>query len=240
MAIPALVSAIAGMVGSSVGNKIGQSKNPTIADRMKQMNTSQTGGQNMPQTFGDWSGKTGGPVGIANYNTEQQGMQKEIGQMGMEGLRDNNFDFGPIKDATMQDFYQNFLPHMQSRFTGMEGDQRSSGYMNMIGGAGKGLEAQLAAMQQQYGQSEQQNYQKQVEFGNKPQWDMKFRERQPGIAESLATGFGPAALTVAGTMGAAALTGKYNKEAAAIANPRPNTLEQTMGQPIYQPTFLRK
>jgi hypothetical protein len=176
----ALISTLGSMIAGWAGQKIANrgTKNRTIAQKMRSMG-SHNALSGIHGARGNITGPEGGYGQLPMYEPDVMARQKELGEMGMKGLRGQNFDFGPIREKTLQDFYQNFLPGMQSRFTGIEGDQRSSGYLNMIGGAGKGLETDLAAQEQKYKNQAWARYFDMANAGNKQQYENVHAQPQP-------------------------------------------------------------
>ena len=100
------------------------------------------------------------------FDPTQRGQQQQLASMGLGGLQDNQFDFGPIEQQARTNFQSQTLPSLMSRFTSMgEGTQRSSGFQGAVGAAGAGLEESLAGMKQHYGMQEQGNLFKMLQMG---------------------------------------------------------------------------
>ena len=64
-------------------------------------------------------------------------------------LQNYNPSFGPLREQAVANFNQQTIPSLAERFTGM-GGQNSSAFQQALGGAGAGLNRDLAAMEQQF------------------------------------------------------------------------------------------
>jgi len=135
------------------------------------------------------------PTGMSALD---QMIQRSLG--GMDKLP--SAEFGPIRKATESNFYQNTVPGIAERFTGAgAGGQRSSAFEQALGGAGAGMNQNLAAMEQGFNmqnRGQEQNYLMNMLRGGLQQpYDTNFIEPQQSMwgqaAGSLAQG--------AGTMG---------------------------------------
>lgn len=66
----------------------------------------------------------------------------------------NQFDFQPIEDLARQNFSSQTMPSLMGRFN-MGNNRASSNQFGAVSNAGQGLDAQLAAMRQGFGQQRQ-------------------------------------------------------------------------------------
>jgi len=114
-------------------------------------------------TGGFWSSDKGGPVQMAQYNPAQMGQMGEASKMGWEQLKallsqpqGQPFNFQPVADLARRNFAQTTVPSIAERFAslGTGGSQRSSAFPQALSQAGGDLDAQLAAMQEQFGLQE--------------------------------------------------------------------------------------
>ena len=112
-------------------------------------------------------GDPGGLVQVGNYNPAQMGRMGEAANLGWDQMKKlfepqpqqqgyKPFDFGPIADLARRNFNQTTIPSIAERFSslGTGGSQRSSAFPRLLKGAGEDLDAQLAAMQEQFGLQE--------------------------------------------------------------------------------------
>ena len=88
------------------------------------------------------------------YSPGIMNLKEQMPQNIMSQLMGNQFDFGPIEQLTRQNFSSQTMPSLMGRFN--IGDNRaSSNQFGAMSNAGQGLDAQLAAMRQGYGQQRQ-------------------------------------------------------------------------------------
>jgi len=180
-ALPYLGTAAAGLFSGWAGQKIankGQGK-PTINQRMKSLGNN----SDIPGIRGN-TGPEGGPLQFPLYSPEQMAQQSQLGQMGMEGLKNNPFDFGPIKSATMNDYYSHLMPQLLERFAGLGGNQNSSGLLNSLSESGESLQTKLAAMEQDYRSQAGDRYLKMFNQGNQPQYENMILSPQPSTGRA--------------------------------------------------------
>lgn len=206
---PALIGLLASLIGSWGGAKIANRVNRknTIADKMSQMND-----QNNPNAIkgirGDWTSPKGGPVQMPLYDEfQQQGLQN-LYNMGMEGLKNTPIDFGPIKEATMQDYRNNIIPELMERFS--NSNQQSSGLFNALTEGSKGLETTLAGMQNDYNQNALNRYTNMITGSMTPMYENIYRAPQPtglqtGAMKLLEYGLPAGGAVLGGWMGGRAL-----------------------------------
>lgn len=179
--IAALVSAYGSTKISNKINKNAQGKQ-TINQRMQGLN--KNGNSSDISGIRGNLGPEGGPVQFPMYSPEQMGNQQKVGQMGIEGLQQNPFDFGPIKAATMDDYYTHFMPQLMEKFAGLGGNQNSSGFLNSLTESGEALNTKLAAMQQDYRSQAGDRYLKMFDQGNKPQYENMLLSPQPSAGRN--------------------------------------------------------
>jgi len=143
-------------------------------------------------------GKAAGGIGSAlggtspqqlqfqQFTPQQQDVLSQILQMGMQGLQKQPGDFGPIREAATQRFQEQTVPTLAERFTAMgEGAQRGSGFQQALGQAGSGLERELAAMEQQFGQQQGQQLLQLLGLGLTPQYQSALMPGKTGVAQEL-------------------------------------------------------
>lgn len=214
--LPYLGTAAAGLFSGWAGQKIANRGNDqSIAKRMSALGNADGGQQPAgggPRVYGDMTGKKGGVASASIYEPWQEQGQKDVFNMGMEGMKNNNFSFDPIEQQALQNWDQRDMPNLMERMTSLEGDQRSSGFFNMLNQGREGLATNLAAQKAQYGQQQQDRYMQMLGFGGKPQYENMYIPRQPGTGESLATSLLPAGITAGATFGAAYLQNRGMKD----------------------------
>lgn len=90
---------------------------------------------------------------FSRFPEHQQQMDSLIKQI-LSELQSNKYDFGPIREAATKRFQEETVPTLAERFSfmGGEGTGRSSGFERTLGEAGAGLQRDLAAMEQGFGQ----------------------------------------------------------------------------------------
>ena len=81
-------------------------------------------------------------------------LKEQMPQNIMQQLMGNQFDFKPIEDLTRQNFQSQTMPSLMGRFN-MGDNRASSNQFGAMSNAGQGLDAQLAAMRQGFGQQRQ-------------------------------------------------------------------------------------
>ena len=100
-----------------------------------------------------------------------------------EQIMGKQFDFGPIEDMTRQNFQSKSLPSLMNRFS-FGNNRGSSDLMGSLSGAGSGLDAQLAAMRQQFGQQRQGMLSALMGPALSPSFETVKHARTPGGAET--------------------------------------------------------
>ncbi len=126
------------------------------------------------------------------YNTNQQQGFNSLLQMGLQNQQNPYAGFEPIQKQIMDQFHNEILPGIASRFTGNTGGALSSGSLGQqLGTASQGLASMLAAHKAQFGQNQQQFGLQQSQLGLTPQYQNSLQERQPGFLENLLSGLIP-------------------------------------------------
>ena len=88
------------------------------------------------------------------YSQGIMNLKEQMPQNIMQQLMGNQFDFQPIEDLARQNFSSQTLPSLMGRFN-MGNNRASSNQFGATTNAGQGLDAQLAAMRQGFGQQRQ-------------------------------------------------------------------------------------
>lgn len=99
-----------------------------------------------------------------------------------EQLMGDKFDFGPIEELTRRNFAKKTAPGIMNRFN-MGNNLNSGAQMSALGEAGAGLDSQLAAMRQGYGQQRQQLLASLMGPALTPSFENVARPRQQGGME---------------------------------------------------------
>jgi hypothetical protein len=183
------------------------------------------GSQNAPSVTSQNLGDEGNALFFNRYDPDQNALMYLLGQLGLQGLQGNNFDFGPIENQARTNFAQNTIPSIAERFSGL-GAQRSSAFGQQLGQAGAGLESDLAAQKQLYNLQRQGLFQNLAGLGLNPKFESLFAPRQPSFGQSLATNIaGPAAQALIG-VGGQYLMDRFGRPAtnpAGVTNPTNGT-----------------
>lgn len=98
-------------------------------------------------------------IRMPNFTGQQENILNSLLSQGSQGMGNlPSADFGKVKNAAMSDFYQNTVPGIAERFTGMgSGAQRSSAFGQQLASAGTGLQERLGAMEQGYNMQNRQS-----------------------------------------------------------------------------------
>jgi hypothetical protein len=118
------------------------------------------------------------------YSPGIMNMKEQMPQQIMSQLMGNQFDFKPIEDLTRQNFQSQTMPGLMGRFN-MGDNRSSSNQFGAMGQAGQGLDAQLAAMRQGYGQQRQSLLASLLPSLMGPSFENVGQRRQPGGMEGL-------------------------------------------------------
>lgn len=137
-------------------------------------------------------------VEAANRFTKfQQDILNLLAQGGLHGITQTPFNFAPIANQQLENFYTQTVPSIAERFTAMGGGQRSSAFQGALANAGRFLGNDLAALQGQYNLQQQGNLLNLLNLGLTPQFEQFV---QPG-----STGLIPGATNAAVQLGKAAI-----------------------------------
>ena len=119
---------------------------------------------------------------VPMYSPQIMALKNQMPMQIWEQLMGNQFDFGPIEQLARQGFQQKTLPSIMSRFN-MGNNLNSGGQMGALGEAGTNLDAQLAAMRQNYGQERQRLLASLMPTAMTPSFENVMRPRQAGGIE---------------------------------------------------------
>ena len=92
---------------------------------------------------------------FSNFTPEQQGIISKLGQLGIKGLENNQYNPEQIEGAARRNFTQKTIPSITERFSGSGG---SSALGNQLREGGQDLEDRLAALKYEYGQNQQRHF----------------------------------------------------------------------------------
>lgn len=127
---------------------------------------------------------TGTPPKVEGANRFSEFQQKALNyltQLGIGGISQTPFNFAPIANQQLENFYTNTVPSLAERFTAMGGGQRSSAFQGALANAGRFLGNDLAAQQGQYGLQQQGNLLNMLNLGLTPQSEMFVNPGSPGL-----------------------------------------------------------
>lgn len=97
---------------------------------------------------------------IPIYSPQTMNIQNQLAQMGFGGMgdyyqrlmQDPYLAFQPYAEQATKNFYQQTVPGIAERFTGV-GGQRSGAFAQQLGSAGADLQTNLAALGSQFGEN---------------------------------------------------------------------------------------
>lgn len=158
-ALPAIMSAGKGI--SSLFKR--RSRRHGMQGGMQGLGPTDQSQMNMPQGMGYMQvpGGKGQQPGsffqVPRYTPQQQQLQQQVGQLGLESLQNPSALFAPIREAEMARFQQDTIPNILEQLTasGPSGERSSAYGQSLIGGA-QGLARDLASQEAQFGQQQQQ------------------------------------------------------------------------------------
>lgn len=145
--------------------------------------------QNQNQGWGDWlaslfQSTPAQQVTSSPYNQQQQQFFGNLLQQGNQNMQNPYAGFEPIQNDIMSQFYNEILPGIASRFTGMTGGALSSpSFVQQLGSGAQGLAERLALHKTNFGQQNRQFGLQQAQLGLTPQLQNNYTERQPGPFE---------------------------------------------------------
>lgn len=126
------------------------------------------------------------------YTPYQQAAQNYITYNALNRLGGGGFDFGPIANQQLEQFYGNTVPTLAERFTAMGNGQRSSAFQGALAQAGRGLSNDLAAQQQLYNLQQQGHYANLLNYGLRPQFENAIQPGSPGFLQAAVPAATPA------------------------------------------------
>ena len=118
------------------------------------------------------------------YSPGIMGLKEQMPQNIMSQLMGNQFDFQPIEDLARQRFSSQTMPSLMGRFN-MGNNRASSNQFGAVNNAGQNLDAQLAAMRQDFGQQRQGLLASLLPTLMSPSFENVGQARQPGGIENL-------------------------------------------------------
>lgn len=139
---------------------------------------------------GGMGGLPKGALQIPKYDPQTMQTLQQLLGMGLQGWQQNQPDFGPIREKALADFQSNTVPSIAERFAGTS--RRSSGLEGALGAAGAGLQRDLGAMEQGFGQQNRQQLLGLLQLGLTSPYESVYKGRQPGFGENLAVSALPA------------------------------------------------
>lgn len=119
---------------------------------------------------------------VPMFSPEIMGLKNRMAPDIWGRLSGDEFDFEPIENLARQNFQSKTIPSIMSRFN-MGNNRNSSSLMGALGQAGSGLDAQLAAMRQNYGLQRQNLLASLMGYSMTPSFQTDFRPRIPGGIE---------------------------------------------------------
>ena len=177
--------------------------NPLAMQQMAQNGTIPMGALNKAPKSSSWSGT---PAYTQTFGTLTPQQQQLLGQTQQSalGLLNNfkPFNFAPIAQQAQERFYGQTVPTLAERFTAL-GGQDSSAFQGALASAGRGLDVDLAALEQQYGLQQQGLQQNLLAnllsagLGTRA-FESAYIPKQQGFGESLVLNTVPAAIRAAG------------------------------------------
>lgn len=131
-----------------------------------------------------------GALQIPKFSPNQmQGLEQLLG-IGLGGLQQTPFDFGPIKDNAIKSFYSDIIPTIQERYAGTASN--SSGLQGAIGGAGARLGRELGGMEQGFNFQNRGQALQALALGLQSPYETIYKKRQPGFFENAGVAAVPA------------------------------------------------
>lgn len=178
-----------------------QFSSPAFGNQVPQINAQNTAipqGQVLHQ-----SGKQRGAIGkffagsrpqtfnLSRFTPYQQEALNFLLQSGLEGLANQEqFDFNPIANQQLEQFYTQTVPTLAERFTAMGNGQRSSAFQGALANAGRFLGNDLASQRAQFGLQQQglnqSLLQNLIGLGLSPQFETAINPGQGGLLQGLA------------------------------------------------------
>jgi hypothetical protein len=119
--------------------------------------------------------------GANRFSPFQQNALNFLAQGGLRGLTQTPFNFAPMANQQLENFYTNTVPSLAERFTAMGGGQRSSAFQGALANAGRFLGNDLAAQQGQYNLQQQGNLLNLLNLGLTPQYEQFVNPGTTGV-----------------------------------------------------------
>ena len=129
----------------------------------------------------------GTPEGIQlfqRFTPEQQSAFSQLLQGGLQGLQNPHQGFEDIANEANKNFQSNTIPSILQQFAANGGNKNSSGLQGALGAAGAQLQGGLAAMKQQFGDTNRRTALAQTGLGLQPQFESVLRPKQAGFGET--------------------------------------------------------
>lgn len=164
-------------------NRPWQQKNPGAATGL---NATLAGLGMIPSAMfggGGWFGKKGGTSQMPLYGQQTMDLMGGLPSQLMQQILGDQFNFDPIEALTRRNFMGKTMPGIMNRFN-MGNNLNSGAQMGALGEAGAGLDQQLAAMRQQFGQQRQQLLGSLFGQSLRPTFENVERQRIPGGIET--------------------------------------------------------
>mgnify|MGYP001561976237 CR=1 FL=1 len=157
------------------------------------------GGNTKPGQGNALTGSQGGIMQIDRFKPEQQQLQSQLGKMGLEGLQNPTAGFAPIGQRARSQFNQTTVPGLAERFASSGSNALSSpSYISQLGEAGAGLEEALAALEAQYGLSNQGHLRELLGMSLADPYISATAQAQPGFLQQILPSAGKLAALTAG------------------------------------------
>lgn len=151
---------------------------------------------------------------IQRFNPQQQQSLMQLLQMGQQGLQNPYQGFDAIANSARRGFQQQTAPSLAERFTSQTNGALSSGALgSQLAGAGVDLESNLAALQSQYGQQQQNHFANLLGMGLTPQYENYALGGEGGALQELLPVLGKVGMRALG----AGLSGGWSEVLPAIA-----------------------
>jgi len=182
MPIPAILAALAPLIGSAVAGYAGSKLAGTGTGSSAMPSSNQRGG--VGRFF---LGDEAQTMQFPKFNPAQEKAFAQILQQSLGEIGKNPIDFNPIEQKARMGFAQTTIPSIAERFTAMNG-QRSSAFGQQLGAAGANLETDLGALRSQYGLQRQALLQNLLGLGLTPQFESAYSPRTQGFLETGAQG----------------------------------------------------
>lgn len=137
-------------------------------------------------------------------------------QYALNKLQNPTAGFEPIANLARTKLNTETIPGIAERFTAMGNNRNSSTFQNQLGAAATDLEAQLAALQSQYGLQNENSALNFLNAGLTRGYENIFEKREPNFIESLLGPLAAGATAYGGALGASKLLGGTAPAASAL------------------------